>query len=282
MKKALLASILIFVALSMNAQTVITGWSFPVNSGPDSLNANMGLPGNLGYDIRFEGNDTTYDVIYFADGAADYAAAAKGWDNGADTKYWSAKFKAENYSNFKVCSKQYSDADGPRDFKLQWRISGGTLADVPGGTIAVGTDWTAGVLDSLPVPITGQGSSSIYLAWMSASNTSVGGGTVTPAGETRIDDIVVTAVSTLGENEIVYTNRLAVTPNPNHGTFTVHSTVPFSELRITDMNGRIVFRSADGGTALTVNIPGAVAGTYALAVKFEDQSNWFVKKIVIE
>lgn len=282
MKKSLLLGIMLFSAFCMNAQTVITGWTFPVNSGPDSLNANLGLTGNLGYDIRFEGTDTTYDVIYFATGASDYAAAAQGWDNGADEKYWSAKFKAADYTNFKVSSKQYSSPDGPRDFKIQWKISGGSFADVPGGTVAVGNDWTSGIVTALPVPITGQGTSSIYLRWLMSSNASVNGGTVALTGETRIDDILVTAVSSTGENEILFTNRLSLSPNPNHGRFTVHSTVALKEVRLTDLNGKTVFNASDCGTSLVIGLQEPKAGTYLLNVKFEDQDRWCAKKVVVE
>ena len=66
------------------SQVTITGWTFPVNSGPDSLNANLGLPGNLGYDLRFESEDSTYNTVSFVNGASTFAAATFNWDNGAD------------------------------------------------------------------------------------------------------------------------------------------------------------------------------------------------------
>lgn len=283
MKKHLLLLVFLVAGFSLSAQTVITGWSFPVNSGTDSLNANIGLPGNLGYDIRFEGTDTAYDVIYFAEGATDYAAAAKGWDNGADAKYWSIKFKAADYSNFKVCSKQYStDSVSPRDFKLQWKISGGDFADVPSGAITVSNDWTTGVLDSLPVPVTGQGTSSIYLRWIMSSNTSINGGVVTADGETRIDDITVTATSSLGNKEIVFSNRLSLSPNPNHGVFNVTSTVPMKEVRIFDLTGKTITTAVNPGSSLAVDRPGLPAGAYFISVQFNDQAAWYTSKFIVD
>ncbi|MDP4282279.1 MAG: T9SS type A sorting domain-containing protein [Bacteroidota bacterium] len=281
MKKHLLFAILLIASCSLSAQTVITGWNFPVNGGPDSLNANLGLSGNKSYDIRYEGTDTTYSTIYFAEGVTDYAAAAKGWDNGANAKLWSIKFKANGYSNFKVSSKQYSTADGPRDFKLQWKISGGTFQDVPSGTVVVSTNWTNGVVDSLPLPITGQGTSSVYINWIMASDTSVNGGTVTSTGETRIDDILVTATGPTGVGEILFSNRINLGPNPSNGHFNVNSMVSMDELRISDMTGRTVMSKTNAGTSVVVDLPGLAKGTYLLSVKFEDQSAWFTKKIMI-
>ena len=283
-KKFLLFSMVFITTFALNAQTVITGWTFPVNSGPDSLNANMGLTGNLGYDIRFEGTDTTYDVIYFADGATDYAAAAKGWDNGADTKFWSIKFKAADYTNFKVSSKQYSTiaGNGPKDFKLQWKLSGGTYEDVPSGSLIVMDDWTTGVVTELPVPITGQGTSSVYIRWIMASNDGVLGGSVAAGGETRIDDILVTATSTLGQEEILYTDRISVSPNPNKGCFTVHSTVPMSSVRISDLSGKTLHSAVNCGTSAAIDLLNPAPGTYFLSVKFSDRDSWYTKKIVVE
>ncbi len=283
MKKHLLFAILIISGLSLGAQTVISGWSFPVNNGLDSLNANTGLTGNLSYDLRYEGTDTTYSVIYLTDGATDYAAAAKKWDNGSDAKFWSVKFKAADYNDFKVSSKQFSsDAEnGPRDFKLQWKISGGTFTDVPSGSINVSNNWTSGVLDNLPVPVTGQGTSSVYIRWIMSSNTSVNGGTVAATGESKIDDILVTAVSTLGTNDIVYSNRLSITPNPNQGRFKVLSTVPLQEARILDMNGKTISAAINPGSVLSIDLPGLSKGTYVLTVKFTDQESWYSRQILV-
>jgi hypothetical protein len=284
MKKLLLFAIIFSSAFTLGAQTVITGWTFPSKNGADSLNANLGLAGNKSYDIRFEGTDTAYDVIYFSPEATDYSAAAKGWDNGSDAKFWSIKFKAADYRTFKVSSKQYStDADkSPRDFKLQWRLSSGTYADVPSGTITVSNDWSTGVVTNLDVPITGQGSSSIYIRWIMTSNTSVNGGTVQADGETRIDDIQVTALSTLGNNEIVYSNRLTISPNPNHGRVNLTSTVALKEFRIIDLKGRTISSGNCTGTSLSIDLPGIAPGTYALSVKFEDQDAWYTKRFVVE
>ncbi len=284
MKKILPLLFLLISGLAINAQIVITGWTFPVDHGPDSLNANLGLPGNLGYDIRFEGNDTTYDVIYFDAGPTSYAAAAKGWDNGADEKFWSIKFKAADYKNFRVSSRQYSSLvnAGPRDFKLQWKLSGGEYTDVPNGTVIVANDWTSGVVDALPVPITDQGSSSIYIRWIMTSNTNISGGILGPDGENRIDDILVTGESALGAQDILFSNRIVISPNPNQGRFTVTSTVDMKTIRLTDMHGRRILVAGNPGKIWQGDEKNLSPGTYFISVLFTDNDSWYTQKVVVE
>lgn len=282
MKKHLLLFTAILITGSLFAQDTITGWTFPVNSGPDSLNANLGLPGNLGYDIRFEGTDTTYNTIFFVDGTSGFAAATTGWDNGIDEKFWSIKFKAENYSSFKVSSAQSSDAinPGPRDFKLQWRLSGGTYADIDGGTITVGEDWTTGVVTELPVPITGQGTSSVYIRWILTSNTNTAGGTLDNHGVSMIDDILVTAVSTLGVNEILYTNQVTVAPNPMEGMFRISTRVPAERISIYAMNGTKVYETfaTQQTTSLNLDLP---SGLYLVKVQLKGSDDVYTTRVIV-
>jgi len=285
MKKPFLFFALMLIASVLVAQDTITGWTFPVNQGPDSLNANLGLQGNLKYDIRYEGTDTAYNRIYFTEGSSGFAAAASGWDNGTGTKLWSIKFKADTtYKNFKLFSKQSSDAanPGPRDWKIQWRLSGGTYTDVPDGNVTVADDWTTGEVINLAVPVTGQGTSSIYICWLMNSDTSTNGTLVGPEGVSKIDDIIVKAISTLGTEDIMYTNRLGIMPNPSQGRFRVTSTVPLDEIKVVDLRGRIMTDLARPAQDLSVDLTGIAKGQYILSVKFADQEGWYNKKFIIE
>ncbi len=287
MKKHLLFACLLILAGSLFAQDTVTGWTFPVNTGSDSLNANLGTSQNMGYDLRFQWvlsatSDSTVNTITFASGATSYAASTPGWDNGTDSKFWSIKFKAADFSGFKVYSKQNSDAQGPRDFKLQWRLSSGTYADVPNGTVTLANDWTTGVLTALPVPITGQGTSSIYIRWIVASNTSAGGGTITPAGISMIDDILVTATGPTGQNEILYTNRFRVCPSPNNGTFGFTSTVPVGSLIINDMTGKTLMDIPDASGLKQITLPGAKPGMYLVKVRFAGTDDELSTRFVVQ
>ncbi|MBN1198175.1 MAG: T9SS type A sorting domain-containing protein [Bacteroidales bacterium] len=282
MKKHLLFFTAILIAGSVFAQDTITGWTFPVTLVPDSLNANLGLAGNLGYDIRFEGTDTTYNTIFFVDGTSDYAAATAGWDNGAAEKFWSIKFKAENYSTIKVSSAQSSDGanPGPKDFQLQWRLSGGIWEDIDEGAVTVADDWTTGVVTELPVPITGQGTSSIYIRWLITSTTNSAGGMLEPTGISIIDDILVTGINTLGVNEILFTNKVTVFPNPNYGIFQINTQIPPERISIYDMNGVKVYDNFSARRTTSVNLDLSL-GLYLVKVLFKDSDSIYTTRMIV-
>jgi hypothetical protein len=286
MKRNLLIALFILTGMMLYAQEVLTGWTFPVNSGPDSLNANLGTTQNKTYDLRFQWalsptNDSTLNTIIFVNGASTFAAYTTGWDNGVDYKFWSIKFKANNYTDFKLSSKQYSPQHGPRDFKIQWRLSSTSYVDVPNGNVTVGSDWTTGVLTDLPLPITNQGTSSIYIRWIMSTNSSVNGGTVASDGPSAIDDILVTGVGSMGQSEILYTNRLKFSANPNNGKFTIHSTEPVEQLMVCSMNGKILSQLHPSSTQIPISLADIKPGMYLLRVKFAG-TDWLTTRFVVE
>lgn len=285
MKKHLLLFAFVTAMITAMAQDTLTGWTFPVNSGTDSLNANLGTAQNKGYDLRFQlvltpTSDSTINTIYFENGPTTYAAATAGWQDGSGVRFWSVKFKAANYSNFKVNSKQKSE-NGPRDFKLQWRLSSTTYEDITGGTVTLANDWTTGVVNQLPVPITGQGTSSIYIRWLMNSNINVNGGTVADTGVSMIDDILVTGTSNLGVDEIVYTNRISLFPSPNHGTFTVKSIHPLTSIVVIDENGKILYTDNQPKMSSHINLAGIAKGIYFLRVRFSDSDKDYTRKFIV-
>ena len=282
MKKHLLILAGILLAINLIAQDTITGWTFPANSGTDSLNANLGLAGNLGYDIRFEGDDTTYNTIYFIDGVEDFAAAATGWDNGANTKFWSVKFKAENFTDIKVSSVQYSDPanPGPAQFKLQWRLSGGDFADIPNGTISLGEDWTTGVVENLPTGITGQGSSSCYIRWIMTSDVNPAGNPVEATGVSAIDNILITGVNNTGINEVIYTNQITLFPNPASDVVTISSKVPVSNLRIYAITGSLVYQNEKPAMEQKVSLDFA-PGVYVVVANIDGSDAVWSTRLII-
>jgi len=286
MKKQLLISIFALLLCGAFAQDTITGWTFPANTGTDSLNANLGTTQNMGYDLRFQlvinpTSDSTINSLVFTDGPTTYAAATMGWENGADVRFWSIKFKAADHKNFKLFSKQKS-SDGPRDFKIQWRLSNGTFADVPGGIVTLEENWTSGVVNNLTVPIADQGTGSVYIRWLMSSDMATNGGTVTPGGWSMIDDILVTAVNTLGVDEVIYTNRINLYPSPNNGSFTVTSTEPLSMLSIISSDGKTVYNLANPALQNPVSLKGIAKGVYFLKIRFSDNDKTYTRKFVVE
>lgn len=225
MKKQIFTIALAFMALFAFGQETITGWDFPVNSGADSLNANMGTSQNQGYDIRMENDAGTNGAIILTEGFETFAATADGWDDGVDNKYWSIKFKAKNYKNFKVSSLQRSDAEmpGPRDWKLQYQLSGQEVwTDIPGGEVTAANDWTSASVTNLPLPSEcNNPSGSVYVRWVVTSNLDINGEELLSSGMSKIDNILVTAMPSLDADTLTgwtFPTGSAEDLNANMGT----------------------------------------------------------------
>ena len=161
-------------------------------------------------------------------------------------------------------------------------MSSSAFEDVPGGTITVADDWTTGVVNQLEVPITGQGTSSVYIRWVMNSNTDVNGGTVAPGGSSAIDDIIVTAQSTLGTEEILFTDQVAVYPNPGKGIFTVQSTRTLTDIAVYDETGKTIRLLNHPGSKTSVDMTGFSKGIYFLKVRFVDNDQTYTRKFILE
>lgn len=284
MKKTLLFIAMFIITLAINAQDTIIGYSFPLND-TTSKHPNFGLSSNLGYDIRKENSATsTVDTITFSNGVTtgDYAATATNWEDGANTKFWSIKFKAPNYTDFKISSKQRSGGNnpGPKNFKLQWRLSSGTYADIPNGEVICANDWTTGVVNQLPVPITGQGTGSIYIRWLMTTNVSSNGDTVLTTGISKIDDIFITATNTTGIEETVYSNGLNIYPNPSNGTFTIESVLDINEINVYNAYGSLVLRKLINQSNNEIDLNSYGKGIYYVNVRYNNDTTYSGKVII--
>ncbi|MBN2682717.1 MAG: T9SS type A sorting domain-containing protein [Bacteroidales bacterium] len=267
----------------------ITGWSFP-NPDDIELNANMGLSGNLGYDIRAEDtsfNQRTISLTNGADGTGDYAATAEGWDEGANNKAWSIKFKANGYSNMKVSSKQRSgDTNpGPKDFKIQCQLSGQPWIDVVGGNVTVANDWTTGVVDRLALPseIDLPGSTSIYIRWIMTSNDDIMGGTVASTGTSKIDDILVIGeASGSGIETIIYADKLNVYPNPSNDIINVESEDEIVLIQVYNLMGAKILDYKVNSTFSSLDVSELTNGMYILRAFYKNERQAATRRIIVE
>ena len=135
-------------------------------------------------------------------------------------------------------------------------------------------------MTELPVPITGQGTSSIYIRWILTSNTNTAGGTLDNHGVSMIDNILVTAVSTLGVNEILYTNQVTVAPNPTEGMFRISTRVPAERISIYAMNGTKVYETfaTQQTTSLNLDLP---SGLYLVKVQLKGSDDVYTTRVII-
>lgn len=264
----------------------LTGWTFPTGAEED-LNANQGTEQNMGYDIRKEDESGNEDVISFTNGTLenDFAATAENWDNGADNKFWSIKFKAALYRDFRVSSKQRAGENkpGPKDWKLQYQLSGQeTWTDIPGGEVTCANDWTTGVVEDLLLPEDANyPESSVYIRWIMTSNLDINGDEVLPTGICKIDDILITGVSPTGITKPIAIETIKVYPNPCTSTLFVDLAISAASYAIYDLTGRkVAAGNLEGSNA--INIADEHKGMHLVSLFDEDGDVIGIEKIVIK
>ncbi|HPE86692.1 MAG TPA: T9SS type A sorting domain-containing protein [Bacteroidales bacterium] len=276
MKRILFIIAIFGMALLVRAQEPVTiiGFEFPVNSGEDRFNANLGLEGNLRYDIRMSDLDENDYIMEMGEGITgvdDFAAMASAWDNGANYKHLSIKFKAMLYRDFTISFTMKSDATypDPQSWKLMWNQSGDDqLYDVPNATFDLSSAWPDEPFSGFLLPAEANyPAGSVYIYWMPVTNTSTAGEEVMPEGTIAIDNIIVTAVSPTGTQEVLYDSRLTVYPNPSSGDITLRSSLINAPLQIINVNGAVV---VSGEVTSDAHISLEQKGIYFLRV-FDDK-----------
>lgn len=284
MKKLLLVLVSCIITIGMiNAQNdTITGWTFPVDNGSDSLNANYGTDQNMAFSIRFEDDGTgTQGDITFTNGASDFAATADGWDNGADNKYWLISFQANDFKDMVLYSKQRSGGNkpGPKYFKIQYRINSiSSWTDLTTTDIEVANDWTTGVANGLALPATlNNCQETVFIRWLMASNESSGGGTVAADGVSKIDEIFIIGLNNEDVEELVYAN-VKVFPNPVTEILTIKAPFDVKRAEIYSISGALV-KSVEGNNIQKMNVENLSAGKYILNL-YNESSLRATKKMI--
>jgi len=288
MKKQIYLTVCMMMVMTtiLFAQTdTISGWNFSDTTNA-SMNANMGLTGNLGYNIRPEDTAGAVRTAYYMAAGIDYAAAAQGWDNGADNKFWSVRFKADGYESFRISSVQSSDPGnpGPKYWKVQARKSGGVWADVVGSNVTVGADWTTGVIQSLPLPavLDNPGSSSCFVRWIMDSNEATDGNPVAANGVSMIDDILITGVAITGVEKVLFDSRFSIFPNPAANSVSVTAATPMTMVQILDAAGHVVVsQNAEAAASVTLDTQHLAAGAYLIQIRYLDTNFVAHKKLII-
>ncbi len=170
------------------APVSLAEWTFPHN--PDDHLADTATPENSTEILSVTGASApTFNTA----GATTNAIRATGWQNGAETKYWSTKVNTLDYKNILVSVKLRSSSTGPRDFSLQYRLAEDEAwQDVLGGTLVVADNFTTGSLEALPLPATTENQEVVYLRLVMKTNQSVANGMVSSTGANRLDDLLIT------------------------------------------------------------------------------------------
>lgn len=281
-------SICALITNTVLAQDTIAAWIFPGTSA--NAIVDISLPINSTRFISCEKGSgfTVLPIDYIANGAEhptvidDKCATAFGFDNGADSAYWMIKLKTTGYQNIKVSSKQKSGNTpaGPKDFKLQYKLSGtSTWFDLT--TVTLDNDWTTGIISEFVLPTSCENSSSnISLRWIMTTNTDIQGGTVVSTATSSIDDIVVTGDMMTGITSYENQTQINVYPNPNKGQFTIENTNTLNTVKIYNLLGNCVYeKNKIEGYSLKIN--GLATGVYFLQIN-SSENIVQTKKIIVE
>ncbi len=279
------SAFLIVLSHTLIAQSdTITGWDFSDTTN-STFSANLGLASNHSYTLRAEDTAGSVRTLAYVNGATDFAASTKDWDNGADNKFWTIKFKADGYSSFKLYSVQSSDAaaPGPKYWKVQTRLSNQSYVDVTGGSITVASDWTTGVVNGLPLPasLDNPGSTSVYVNWMVTSNEGTDGNPVLPGGISMIDDIMVTGISSTGIETVLYDSRIKISPNPASEFINISLGIETNHLQLHDASGSLVLKTAVNNSELSLQVGHLKSGIYILSIIPSNDNQIIRRKIFI-
>ncbi|UJP64503.1 T9SS-dependent choice-of-anchor J family protein [Mongoliitalea daihaiensis] len=196
LQRTLMLVLLIFGSMiSIHAQTeVIAGWTFEATETADRIFADLGNANNTGENAQtitpVNINFTSY--VQGSGGSGTFSKNSNGWPAAEGVeKYWQVRINTLGYDNLTVSSRQQSSGTGPRDFQVEFSLDGVVWTAIPNSSITTANNFTSGVLSPTPVPTEANNQGTVFLRWISTSNTSVGGNLIAATGTSRIDDIII-------------------------------------------------------------------------------------------
>jgi hypothetical protein len=274
---------IVFGSLPTPAVDTLVWWNFP-NVKDDTL-ADGGIPANLTKLISREAGFTGANS--YTTGASSYCISTTGWNVSANPNYWKVEFTTWLYDSIRVSSKQRASSTGPRKFRLDYSLDGASWTAVTGGVVSVANNFTTGVLNKVLLPNDVNSQPSVYLRWISISDTAVNGtDTISPAGTSRIDDIYITG----RYNPILGVNcadkvslDASVYPNPASDAINVRMTESADiKLELFSITGVSVLEENFTGNQYRMNLSDLAPGLYMLRITNTADMRSTVKKISVK
>jgi len=262
--------------LSINAQDTIVQWTFPTESG---LADGAAITANLDREIETSGGTSE---IQFKNGITTKAAQATGWDNGADEKKWKVEFETTGYTNIKLSSIITSGGSdpGPRDFKVQYRVDGGSWTNVENSEFQTANDWTTGALVDIQIPDVCDDKALIKIRWIMTSDTATNGEPVLETGKSKIDNIFITGDLINGDDELFPTQSAVIYPNPAND-FVFIKTQSEAQVSIFNINGQQVINTlANSGNR--IDISRLTSGIYMIKIEDINDKSIILQKIMVQ
>ena len=128
-------------------------------------------------------------------------------NNWATNDYYQIRFSSAGYQNLKLTFDQTGSSTGPAEFLVSYSTNGGTFTtfsnyDIAKSNSTTVQSWTSTISNSVSsvtmnlAPVAGlNNQSDVYLRFVMRSTNALNGGTVGTGGTSRLDNVVVEAVS---------------------------------------------------------------------------------------
>lgn len=194
--KNLFTSLFLFVIYVSFSQTTLVSWNF----SDSNATADGGTSPNL---TKVISTNSTGAISYPTSTSGTCGGGYilnSGWDNGANSKYWTFGFVSTSYNTLSINHSHRSSGTGPRDFKVMYSVTSASsgFLDVAGASYSVvGTTCTD---FSFSLPADCDDLSNVWIRIIMTSNTSQAGGTVASGGTNGLDNISITAAISLPIN----------------------------------------------------------------------------------
>ncbi len=109
------------------------------------------------------------------------------WNVNTDVYWTTASFSTTNRFNLSITSEMKSDVNGPRDFKIQYKVGNGIWIDI-NSIVLTSTQVT---IPTINLPIICENKPNIYIRFLKIGTKSVAGGTIAPVGKSYIRNLNV-------------------------------------------------------------------------------------------
>lgn len=272
-------AIMPFLMSSAFAQDTIIAWTFPAGSADAFADYPAASPRFISFE-QPANQGILISYVPSGESANDSCAQVTGLENLADSVFWMIKTKTVNCSNLKLYSKQWSSADGPRDFKLQYMLKTDTAwKDL--STIVCASDWTTGVVNGIDIPAECNNlNSQTSFRFLMSSNTSVDGGTVSATGVTKIDDIIITGLDATGIEDFEANTFVNVYPNPSKGNIFIENNGEIAKIAVYNVLGKCIYTSENSAESRT-ELTGFEKGMYIVQI-ISNHNRAYSQKLIVE
>jgi hypothetical protein len=183
----LIMAAFVFVGNSGRGQTTLVEFTLENNG-----NATSGIIPNFGASGSVFSCNTGGTAVF---GGTGVGASNTGWDGGAGSDWWYTSFATTGFVDVYLAFSQGSEATGPKNFKVQWSLTGGSdpteWRDVPTSALILSAGGYSSPSSSPVLPSACDHQSTVYLRWIKSSTDAVGGGAISSTAKSFIKSVKV-------------------------------------------------------------------------------------------